>query len=256
MKSLIHFIVIVGLGLSHLNICAQPNNLNSARPNVLLVTAHPDDSEGIAGGTLLLLRDSFQINIVIASRGERGLSPEPRQETARIREIEARNAASYLNANLFFLGQTDGDVYADKYAVDSLVKIINMLDPKIVITMWPIDVPDHLAAHNMTIKALWQTGQIHEREVYFAQAGHGTQTNQFDPDFFVNISHVVEEKAKLLRFHECQNEDDRIVNAMINANRYWGLMARCDYAEAFKVYYPLTNSRWKRPTDYTLLRLK
>jgi LmbE family N-acetylglucosaminyl deacetylase len=237
----------------------KPLNITSPK-NILIVTAHPDDWEGCMGGTALLLsKQGYKINVLVASRGERGVKDESGNkltdltEAGRIREKEARDAIKLINGEINFMGKIDGDIYADKAGVDTVTYFLNKINPDIIFTMWGIDVPDHAAVGNMALKALWQTGMIHSKEVYFMEAGRGVQTNQFIPDFYINITEVYEEKLNIIRCHVSQNRGDRL--AKLNINKIHGQLARCDQAEVFKAYYPTINSRWGNPVKNSLLQL-
>lgn len=65
---------------------------------VVILTAHPDDAVGGAGGTALLMRGKFELHILCATRGERGLRNVSMEETAKIREAEERLCAEKLGA--------------------------------------------------------------------------------------------------------------------------------------------------------------
>lgn len=68
----------------------------------------------------------------------------------------------------------------------------------------------------------------------------GTQTNQFCPDLYVDISRVIEAKKALVRCHRSQSPNERAVERVISRNRFRGVLAGCQYAEGFKTLYPLT----------------
>src|SRR5262245_13111693 len=78
---------------------------------VLVVTAHPDDSEFGAGGTVAkLVREGKQVTYCILTNGNKGsgdrtMTPE---RLAKIREEEQRNAARVLGVEVVdFLGFPD-----------------------------------------------------------------------------------------------------------------------------------------------------
>ena len=80
----------------------------------LVVTAHPDDSEFGAGGTVAkLVKDGCEVTYVIVTNGNKGsgdrsMTPE---RLAAIRADEQRNAARTLGvARVEFLGYPDGEV--------------------------------------------------------------------------------------------------------------------------------------------------
>ena len=223
--------------------------------NILIVAAHPDDWECGMGGTALLLKDKYRIHVCITTRGQRGLGKEPSEETVKIRAKEAANACEKIGAKLYFLDQMDGDALAGKDKIGRIVQLLKDLDPAIIFTMWGIEVPDHAAVSAMTRIALLRTGMIHDREIYFFEAGRGGQTNQFKPDLYVNIGAVKAAKDELIRCHVCQNADDKLAQLHEQQNRFHGWVARCDFAEPFKTWYPLINSRWEKRPRNTLLDL-
>ncbi len=249
---------ILILGIMFLRVpTAQCSENNPEKPNLLVIGAHPGDWEDGIGGTIWMLKDMYKINIVCASRGEMGGGVSaPSDEIGAIREGEARKAADMIGADLFFLGQVDMSVYADKYACDSLAKIAELLDPEIIFTMWAIDVPDHSACFEMAIKAFTQTGHLYSSEVYFYESDMGTQTGNFVPKFYVDISDVMDAKLELLMSHNFENPGNILEKNTMNKAAYHGILSRCKYAEGFITFLPMMNTRWDRPMKNTLLELK
>ncbi|MDX2189478.1 MAG: PIG-L deacetylase family protein [Bacteroidota bacterium] len=236
MKSTAILVLILALGL---NI-----SISQSKRNVLIVTAHPDDWEIVMGGTAYLLKDKYQIHVAIASRGERGFSKEPKSETAAIRTKEAECSAAKIGAKLNFLGKIDGDIYADSDAVKQLVTLMKTLDPAITFVMWPFDKPDHAAASNMAILALNKSGIAYDHEVYLFDGGHGSTSNHFIPDIYVNITPVWLNKQEIVNCHAVHNKDSSLSKMVENENKTYGYINRTPYAEGFKPLYPLTNGRW------------
>jgi LmbE family N-acetylglucosaminyl deacetylase len=81
---------------------------------VLVITAHPDDSEFGAGGTIAkLVHEGMHVSYCIVTNGNKGsgdrsMTPE---RLARIREEEQRNAARVLGVETVdFLGFPDCEV--------------------------------------------------------------------------------------------------------------------------------------------------
>src|SRR5438552_13254039 len=80
---------------------------------VMVITAHPDDSEFGAGGTVAKhAKDGREVTYVIATNGNKGSSDRTMtpERLARIRETEQRNAARVLGVErVEFLGYEDGE---------------------------------------------------------------------------------------------------------------------------------------------------
>ena len=225
-------------------VLGQIKDTAGTKPAVLIIAAHPDDWEYSMGGTAFLMKDKYNIHIALASKGERGLSEEPSTKTAEIRVMEAECSAQMVNGTLHFLDKTDGEIYADKDAVDKLVKLLLDLQPEIIFVHWPIDKPDHAAAANMAHIALSKTGMIYDHEIYFFDAGHLTTSTQFTPQIFVNTTSVWDIKQKLIRCHKCQNPDDVLVKEAYETDKAYGALNRTKYAEGFIPEYPLSGGRW------------
>jgi LmbE family N-acetylglucosaminyl deacetylase len=71
--------------------------MTGARDRVLVVTAHPDDPEFGAGGTVATLaKEGREVTYVIVTNGNKGSSDRAIARLALIREAEQRNAARAL----------------------------------------------------------------------------------------------------------------------------------------------------------------
>jgi len=255
-KQLIRFLFVLLLSSPPV-LCrtlAQEKTGDDNPKNILIITAHPDDVEIAMGGTALLLKNKYQIHIAIASRGQRGLSSEPNANTAALRTKHAEQSAEILKAKVHFLEKMDGEIYADKDAVDKVVTLLKEIDPVIVFLHWPIDKPDHTAASGMALMALSKTGMMHDREIYFFEVGRGSTTNGFDPQVYVDVSPVWQQKANMVAIHELHN-DGTLGKMAETSDIEHGRMNRCRYAEAFKPLYPFSNNRWNKKLKCSLMDL-
>ncbi|MBI5722791.1 MAG: PIG-L family deacetylase [Planctomycetes bacterium] len=214
-------------------------------PDALLVLVpHPDDESYGLGGTLLRLKDRFRLHLLCLTKGERGLSKDhaiAEPETARIREQEERNACALLGAEATFLGRIDGELYADLEICRKVAGFLTNERPAAFFSLWPIDShPDHAATSEIARKAIRIAG--YKGEFYMAEESLSHQTSQFEPDIFVDITEVMEQKCELLRCHACQNRDDALVAAAERQSAFRGSQAGCKYAEGFKTILPLKSS--------------
>lgn len=228
----------------------------SEKRNLVCIVAHPDDVAHSMGGTMLLLKEKYQIHVVCLTKGERGIKDLSMEESAAIREKEEIAAAKLLGSEVTFPGLIDGDVFAGEDICIQVCGILTELKPKAIFTLWPINVPDHFMACAIAVKALHMAGVFYETEVYMSENSIGGQSNQFDPDLYVNIDGVIDKKRELVRCHRSQNPTEEKVEAVIERNRLRGLMARCDFAEPFKTVMPLVGKRWGRKAGSMLLELQ
>ncbi len=206
--------------------------------SVVFVAAHPDDVAYGMSGTAFMLQKEYKLHVVCATRGERGLRSHSMAKTAAIREQEELAACKLLDAELVFMDLIDREVFADKVNSGKLGTIIYRINPVAVFTLWPIDShPDHSAISEMTCKALFLTGKT--PELYFCEEDSGSQTTNFNPDIYVDISAVMDKKLAAIRCHKCQNPNDAMAqNALLQFKRR-GIECGCIYAEGFKTFRPM-----------------
>ncbi|MCK5102880.1 MAG: PIG-L family deacetylase [Cyclobacteriaceae bacterium] len=223
--------------------------------NILIITCHPDDWELSMAGTAYLLKDKYNIHVIIASDGELGntwnTTGEPDPELAELRAGHSNKSAEKIHATNHFFKLPDGGVYADQDAVKRTTKLLEEIDPELIFLHWPIDKPDHAAASAMALMALSKTGMMYNREIYFFEVG---LLNNFSPDVYVDITSVWETKKELVHIHERFN-DDRYVRMAEKSAVYHGRTNRCKYAEGFISYFPLSNVRFKNRINCSLLDL-
>ncbi len=235
-----------------LSACCQESD---TLKNMLIITCHPDDWEIGMGGTAYLLKDKYHIHIIITSDGELGntwnTTGKPDPELAAHRVEDSMKSEKIINATSHFFKLRDGDVYADEDAVDRTIKLLKDINPSIIFLHWPIDKADHAAASAMAIMALAKAGMINNREVYFFEVG---KLNHFTPDIYVDISSVWDNKMEVVQFHERYN-DDRFQKMTEESGIYHGRSNHCKYAEGFKTFYPITNVRWNKRIEISLLNL-
>jgi len=141
-----------------------------ARQRILIITAHPDDADVQAGGTIAAWADEGQdVHSAILTRGDKG-HDDPRMtpaEVAALREAEQRAAAAILGvARITFLDYGDGDLaWAGPKLVEDLTRLIRAERPDIVVTHDPFAGapgyrepqmhPDHRAAGSAALDAVY-----------------------------------------------------------------------------------------------------
>src|SRR6202171_6415119 len=109
--------------------------------NVLLVTAHPDDSEFGAGGTVAALtREGKSVSYCILTNGNKGsgdrtMTPE---RLVKIREEEQRNAARVLGVDTVdFLGFPDCELENTRESRMAVTAAIRRHRPDLIISQNP-----------------------------------------------------------------------------------------------------------------------
>lgn len=109
---------------------------------ILLMTAHPDDADIMAGGTVAQwIDEGHDVRSVIFTRGDKG-HDDPSMEAGRVgalREAEQREAAAILGVSrLTFLGFADGDLsWAGASLAEAATRAIREERPDTVVTHDP-----------------------------------------------------------------------------------------------------------------------
>jgi len=206
-----------------------------AKDKVLVVCAHPDDSIAMAG-TLLLMKDRFEIHVADLTKGERGLGEAGCQDgsTAAKRTIEEENAAKLIGGTVHWLGFMDGELYATPEACKAVADLIAELKPRAIFAMWPIDRhQDHVMAGSIALKA--SRLAKFNGEFYYYEEVYGSKG--FVPMHFVDVSSVIEEKQRYVRCYVCQNANDNMNLVEMHGAKGRGYKAFFDsgrrYAECF-----------------------
>jgi LmbE family N-acetylglucosaminyl deacetylase len=225
---------------------------------VLVVSAHPDDPEFSAGGSVAkLAKDGARVTYVICTDGSQG-GEDPDQkdsELAAIREKEQRAAARVLGVKkVEFLGFKDGHLAPDLKLRHDIVRMIRKHKPELVITHLPGRLldgpmggshPDHIAVGEATFAAVYPDsrnprafrGLLKEglkphvvKEVWVPYWTSG--------DFFVDISSTLDLKMQALKKHKSQvakpGREWNFEKFMRKRHREVGKKAGYKFAESFK----------------------
>jgi N-acetylglucosamine malate deacetylase 1 len=231
---------------------------------VLAVGAHPDDLEILCGGTLVrFVQEGHEVVMCHASRGDRGSYVHGREETARIRSAEARQAAVVAGAEYATLGFSDGEIIAaDADQRRAVVDLVRDVRPDLIITHYP---GDYMSDHNEISKLvfdcsfhatlpLFETEKAYHSSVtpiYYMETVMGVG---FLPAEFVDVSGAIETKVAMVEAHASQltwlrdHDGVDIVEQMRTAARFRGQQCGVAYAEGFA---PCLT--WLRPTTRRLL---
>lgn len=134
---------------------------------VLVVTAHPDDVDFGAAGTIARWTAAgCAVTYCIVTDGDAGgFDPDiPRERIPEIRRTEQRAAAAEVGvSDLHFLGYQDGALYVTHDLRRDITRVIRQVRPQRIITQSPVrrytmlyaSHPDHLAAGEATLCAVY-----------------------------------------------------------------------------------------------------
>lgn len=223
---------------------------------VLTLCAHPDDAEILAGGTLVLLADrGWKVHIATLSTGNCGSAEESPNAIAARRRKEAQAAAAFIGGTYHCLNGLDLQIYDNDEMRGAATALIRVVNPDCIITHYPVDyMPDHDAASavarcasftapmpNYVIgpaSALLPTSGLVPL-YYLAPLGASDYFgNPVRPQFYVDVSSVIDRKTEFLAHHESQREwlrrqhgIDQYIEEMKSWNAETGREAGVPYAE-------------------------
>ena len=136
---------------------------------VMVIAAHPDDSEFGSGGTIAKwVREGQQVICVVCTNGDKGTSDDnmTSEKLARIREQEQREAAKILGmSEVIFLGYADGGLEDTSEFRGKVVRLLRKYHPDVVITHDPkfryIGHRDHRIAGTVAMDAIFPYSRDH-----------------------------------------------------------------------------------------------
>jgi LmbE family N-acetylglucosaminyl deacetylase len=205
---------------------------------VLVITAHPDDVDFGAAGSVATWTDAgIAVTYCLVTNGDAGGSDlaQPREEMARLRQTEQRAAAAIVGVHdLVFLGHPDGRVEATLDLRRDLSRVIRQVRPQRVVTQSPerhyqrifASHPDHLAAGEAALCAVYPDSRNPFAHPELLQEGHEPWTvpevllmSSPDADVAVDITDALDRKVAALRCHGSQHDDPTPYTDML---RTWG----------------------------------
>jgi LmbE family N-acetylglucosaminyl deacetylase len=219
---------------------------------VMVVTAHPDDPEFGAGGTVATFaRQGCEITYVIVTNGDKGSSDRAMspQRLAGIREEEQRNAARVLGVErVQFLGYSDGELEDTRDLRRDVTREIRRWRPHLIITQNPrhtynlgLSHRDHRITGGVVLDSVYPLARNHMvfpellpefaphtvRELYVMQWEN--------PHLVVDITETMDLKLKALACHVSQIGGDvaGMEKRVRERGRALGAPQGYAYAEAF-----------------------
>ncbi len=196
---------------------------------ILALGAHPDDIEYGCGGTFLkFARKGENIYFMVLTKGEFGGDPG-------IRQKEQEKAMKLVGVKkIFWGGCIDTELPNERIIITRIDKVIAEVKPDEVYVNYLYDIhQDHRALAECALAATRYVKRVFFYEDY-------TSIN-FEPDIFVDIEDVLEEKQNLIRVFSSQvsksypTKLDMVESVRAIAN-FRGFQGKVKYAEGFKAF--------------------
>lgn len=225
---------------------------------VLVVTAHPDDVDFGAGGTIAQwTAKGIEVAYCIATNGDQGgEDPDlPRDQMPVIRQKEQRDAGKILGVtDIEFLNYRDGWLEPTIELRKKIVRAIRRVKPDRMIIQSPernwdrlgASHPDHMAAGEAAIQAVYPDSR--NRFAFMDLLDEGLEpwrvkevwvTSMITPNHYVDITDTFPKKMAALHAHVSQtahnSELEKMVREWGERNAVAGGLPEGRIAEAFRV---------------------
>jgi bacillithiol biosynthesis deacetylase BshB1 len=221
--------------------------------DVLAFSAHPDDIELAAAGTLIKLnKQGYSVGIADMTRGEFGT-----RGTMEVRQKEAEEAARLIGVKVReCLDIPDGSVTVTRENHLKVIRLLRKYKPKIVMNhYWRARHADHMATSQIVTEACYlsglakmDTGQERHRpkRILYHQILYDVV-----PSFVVDVSAEIEQKWKAVKAHKSQFYDPAsqepettlsaptFLEGIESRMRYLGSLIGASHAEPFLTTEPI-----------------
>ena len=203
----------------------------------LVVTAHPDDVDFGAAGTIAAWTQAgIEVVYCIVTDGDAGgFDPAiPRSEIPSIRRAEQEAAAKAVGVDqLHFLGYPDGRLTVTFDLRRDISRVIRQVRPQRVVCQSPernwnrlgASHPDHLAAAEAALFAVYPDARNPFAYPDLVDEGYDAHIvpevwvmGGPDPDTYVDITDTLDHKIAALRCHHSQHPDPDAMEARV---RMW-----------------------------------
>lgn len=232
---------------------------DAAIERILVVTAHPDDVDfGAAGTVATWTKAGCAVTYCVVTNGDAGgFDPDvPRGEIAGIRQAEQRAAAEEVGVtDVRFLGWPDGRVVPSIELRRDISRVIREVRPQRVLTQSPqrnydriyASHPDHLAVGEATLCAVYPDARNPFAHPELAEAGHEAWTVSETwlmaapgAAHVVDVTDVYDVKMAALRRHVSQlpgvpGELDTMLRGWLGMNAKAAGLPEGRLAEAFQI---------------------
>ena len=224
----------------------------TTRDRAMVIAAHPDDPEFLAGGTVArLAKEGREIAYVVVTNGNKG-SSDPgvtSEQLAPIRAEEQRRAARVLGVErVEFLGYEDGELEDTRDVRRDVTREIRRWRPDLIITLNPhrtyVNFPgwhrDHRITGRIVLDCVYPLARdrlsfpelLPEHEPHKVREVYVIQWEQ--PGLVIDITDTMALKLEAIHCHASQVGDFKAVEArMRNRAATLGKEKGYAYAEGF-----------------------
>jgi LmbE family N-acetylglucosaminyl deacetylase len=201
-----------------------------SRLKVIVTGGHPGDPEYGCGGTIARYADLGHDLVLLYLN--KGVTPEAaRAGGAPDRVAEATKACEILKARPMFAGQVDGNAVVDRERYDQFHALLASERPDVVFSHWPIDNHADHRAISMLVYDAWLRMKK-GFALYYYEVSSGSDTVQFTPTHYVDITGVADRK-RIACFAHASQAPDRFFQLQETVTRMRGIERGTAQAEGF-----------------------
>lgn len=221
------------------------------------IGCHPDDIEFMMAGTLLLLKQAgYEIHYMNVANGSCGTNQYDTDTIIKMRREEAVEAAKYAGAVFHESLVNDLEVFYERDSLFRLGAVIREVAPEIILTHYPNEyMEDHSNTCRLAVSAAFCRGMtnfpvipkvpVTEQEVtLYHTIPYGLLDplkKPVDPDFYVDVSSVMDDKWEMLAKHlsqkqwldDSQGMDSYLITMKDLCSEIGGKSGTFEYAEAW-----------------------
>ena len=221
--------------------------------SALAIVAHPDDTEfGCSGTIAKWAQAGCEIHFILLTSGDKGTddpNADP-EELRRVREEEQQAAAEILGVkSCVFLRFNDGELEYNLKMRGEVVRQIRRFKPEVILSWDPLTRnyrmhPDHRVSGQLALDGAFPAAmmplsypeQLREEGLAVHRTKKLLLFGTDAPDYFVDISEVMEKKFQAMMAHPSQfTLDEKFYERIRKRHRDFAEGYDFEYAEAFKL---------------------
>jgi len=188
----------------------------------IAIGCHPDDIEFMMAGTLIRLKEAgWEIHYLNVSDGALGTDKLPVDEIIKIRRGEAMDAAERIGAFYHESMARDLALFYDKATLARVASVVREVAPEIILTHYPFDyMEDHSNVCRLAVSAAFTRGMTNfetdpprpvtsQPVALYHAMPYGLRDplrREVQPDFYIDITAVIDLKTEMLACHKSQKE--------------------------------------------------
>ena len=215
------------------------------KERVLIIAAHPDDEALWSGGLIMKAKEDAAVHVLFMVTGEcRQLRDTVMYTFPKDRMKEIKAASIYGDFD-YKIGFTEAmqtlDALPQKVLIDLIEDTIQDFKPDIVVIPCQSSYnQDHRASATAAISALRPIPPTmrHQPKMILEVEEVTSWPNSFTPNFYIDISDMMEEKLNLYKCHKTQVVEEPYYRSCENLKRHAGLRGSeigVRYAEGYKL---------------------